>query len=196
MHHLQQVFADDNVAVLYVYCDYKDQANQTDRNLFANLAKQSILQQADLPAEAKVLCDSCAGGESSPSSMQCLDLLVSSMASFRRTFIILDAVDEHLPSGNDEYNPDIPLLRELSSIQQKISGRCTIFITSREILSIQEQLQDRIRLDIRAHEEDIKSYVNSRIYDDKKFTFAKEIRTDSALANEIVEKMVAKAQGM
>jgi hypothetical protein len=196
VHHLQQVFAHDNVAVLYVYCDYKDQVNQTDRNLFANFAKQSILQQLDLPAEAKALYDSCEKGGRSPSSNQCLDLLMSSMASFHRTFIVIDAVDEHLPSEKDEYNPDIPLLRELSSIQQKMSGRCTIFITSREILLIQEQLQDRIRLDVRAHDEDIKSYVNSRICDDKKFTFAKEIRTDSALADEIVEKMVAKAQGM
>jgi hypothetical protein len=193
VHHLQQVFAHDNVAVLYVYCDYKDQANQTDRNLFANFAKQSILQQLDMPAEAKALYDPC---EKEESPRQCLDLLMSSMASFRRTFIVIDAVDEHLPSEEDEYNPDIPLLSELSSIQQKMSGRCTIFITSREILLIQEQLQDRIRLDVRAHDEDIKSYVNSRICDDKKFTFAKEIRTDSALADEIVEKMVAKAQGM
>jgi hypothetical protein len=196
VHHLQQVFAHDNVAVLYLYCDYKDQANQTDRTLFANLAKQSILQQVDLPAEAKVLYDSCTSGERGPSSEQCLDLLVSSMGSFRRTFIILDAVDEHLPSRKDEYTPDIPLLRELKSIQKKVSGRCTIFITSREILSIQEQLQDLIRLDIWACEEDIKAYVTSRIFDDKKFTFAKDIRTDSALADEIVEKMVAKAQGM
>jgi hypothetical protein len=165
VHHLQQLFAQENVAVLYVYCDYKDQAHQTNRNLFTNLAEQSILQQVDLPAEATALYGVCMRGERSPSTKECLDLLMSSMASFRRTVIILDAVDEHLPSGEDEYNPYIPLLRELNNIQQKLSGRCTMFITSREILSMQEQLQDRTRLNIRANEEDIKSYVKSRIHD-------------------------------
>ena len=118
------------------------------------------------------------------------------MMHFRRAYIILDALDEHIPLGDDGFSPQIPLLRELINIQYKIPGRCTIFITSREIYSIQEQLPNRVRLDIRAQDEDVRVYVASRVYDDAKFTFASECRADPGLANEIVEKVVEKAQGM
>ncbi|KAF7507610.1 hypothetical protein GJ744_010280 [Endocarpon pusillum] len=194
--HLQQLFAQDNVAVLYIYCDYKDQVNQTDRNLFASLAKQSISQRSDLPFEAKALYSDCQEGNTSPSSEQCLNLLKSSIDHYRRTFIVLDALDEHLPSDEDNYSPENSLLSELKDIQQQKLGRCSFFMTSREIHSIQEQLQDWTRLDIRAKESDIRSFVKSRICDDKKFTFAGEVRADPGLAKEIIENVVEKAQGM
>lgn len=184
------------MAVLYIYCDYKDQLQQTDRNLFSSLAKQCILQQTNLPTEAEALYSQCSKGETSPSSAQCLELLACSMKHFRRTYIVLDALDEHKPSREDGFTPRIPLLCELIDIQHKIPGRCTIFITSREIYSIQEQLPDRVRLDIRAQDEDIRSYIASRVCDDAKFAFARECRADTRLANEIVEKLVEKAQGM
>lgn len=190
------MFGNDNVAVLYVYCDYKDQVHQTDQHMFASLAKQSILQQTGLPIEAKALYSECRNGGISASAEQCLNLLESSVSHFRRTFIVLDALDEHLPSEEDVYSPQIPLLFELINIQRRRPGRCTIFITSREIHSIREQLPNWTRLDIRASDEDIRSYVKSHINDSKKFTFAGDIRDDPALANEIVEKVVEKAQGM
>jgi hypothetical protein len=196
VNHLQHFFAQDNVAIIYVYCDYKDQTNQTDRNMFASLAKQSILQQTTLPPVARTLYSQCKNGEASPSSQQSLDLLRSSMDEFRRTFIVLDALDEHLPSGEAEYSPHIPLLYELHNMQRRVPGRCTMLITSRVIDSIQEQMDDSIRLDIKANDEDIRSFVSSRIYDDKKFTFAKEVKARSSLAHEIVERLVEKAQGM
>jgi hypothetical protein len=196
VHHLQQVFDQDNVAVLYVYCDYKDSVNQTDRNLFASLAKQSILQQRDLPTEAKTLFSRCKNVEISPSSEQCLDLLKFSVKHFRRTFVVLDALDELLPFEDDGYSPQIPLLSELNNIQQEVPGRLALFITSREIYSIKEQLHDTTRLDIRANDRDVRSYVRSRICDEKKFAFASQIRANLDISNEIEEKVVEKAQGM
>jgi hypothetical protein len=195
VHHLQQIFDGDQVAVLYVYCDYKDKDNQTDPKLFANLAKQSILQQAKLPTEANALYCQCKRGEISPSPKQCLDLLEASMNYFRRIFIVIDALDEHLTS-EDEYSPEIPILAQLHEIQRRVPGRCSMFFTSREMDTIQNNLHQITRLDIRAHEDDIRSYVNSRIYDDKKFIFAEKIRHDPALAEQIVDKVVEKAQGM
>lgn len=196
MDHLQQVFYQDHVAVLYIYCDYKDQINQTDRSLFASLAKQSILQQSGLSAAVKALYDQCNSRGVWPSSEQSLNLLTSSMVCFRRIFIVLDALDEHFPSKEDGYSPQIPLLSELIRIQKIAAGRCSLFITSREIYSIQEQLHDWTRLDVRAHNEDIASYIKSRICDDDKFAFASQVQASPDLAKEIVEKLVEKAQGM
>lgn len=118
------------------------------------------------------------------------------MKSFRRTFIVIDALDEHLISEEDDCSPQIPLLYELMNIQHKEPSRCTIFVTSREIPSIQDQLHDRVRLDIRANNEDIRLFVRSRIDDGSKFRLAKEVQTSPNLAEQIVQKLVEKAQGM
>lgn len=125
-----------------------------------------------------------------------LGLLRSSMDEFRRIFIVLDALDEHLPSEEDKYRPHIPVLYELHNIQGRVPGRCTMLITSRVIDSIQKQMDGSTRLEIKANDEDIRSFVNSRIYDDKTFAFAEQIRARSSLAHEIVERLVEKAQGM
>jgi Cdc6-like AAA superfamily ATPase len=196
VHHLEQLFCQDDVAVLYIYYDYKDHFNQTDQKLFASLAKQSVSQHRDLPDDAKRLYSACKRGETSPSCEQCLELLASSITHFRRTFIVLDALDEHLSTGENGYSPQIPILYELNKVQREVPEGCTMLITSREIYSIQEQLCDFTRLDIRANDEDIRSYVNSRIQDDQKFRFAKEIRADPDLAEEMVRKLAEKAQGM
>lgn len=183
------------MAVLFVYCDYKDQRNQTDRNLFASLAKQAVLQQGSLFAEAEALYCQCKRGEIPPSSQQCLDLLMSSMKHFRRTFIVIDAVDEHLTHQDDVFNTEIPLVCELDTIQQRIPEYCTMFLTSREIDLVPKQLHNYTRLDIRAHDEDIESYIHMQIHEEN-FRFANEIRKNIDLAREVVEKLVEKAQGM
>ncbi len=184
------------MAILYLYCDYKDQVNQTDRNLLASLAKQSLLQQTSLSPEAEILYSPSQRRETPPSLRQCADLLIHSIASFDRTFIVLDALDEHLTSGQSGYSPHIPLLSELNNIQREAPGRCTMLITSREIYSIQEQLQNATRLDIRAADGDIRSYLDARIRNDQGFRFASQMRADPDLASKIVDEMVLKAQGM
>jgi hypothetical protein len=194
--HLQQVFGEHDIAILYIYCDYKDKTNQQDRNLFANLAKQSILQQTKLSNEALALYSHFQKGETSPSAEQCLDLLKVSMTRFRRTFIVIDALDEHLSTEEYGYSPEIPLLSKLITFQHDSGTRCAICVTSRGIDAIQEELHGSTRIDIRAHDEDIRSYLNSRVRDVKKFRFARELQTDPVNAEKIVNGLVGKAQGM
>jgi hypothetical protein len=118
------------------------------------------------------------------------------MKHFRRTFIIVDALDEHLPLEEDGYSPQITLLYELNKIQQEVPRRFTPFITSQEIYSIKEQLHDWTKLDTRANDRDVRSYVRSRVCDEKKFAFAGQIGANLDISNEIVEKVVEKAQGI
>lgn len=182
--------------MLYLYCDYKDKYNQTDRNLLASLAKQSILrqlQQADLPPETKDLYTRFRHGQTL-SLQDCVALLKSSMNHFSRNFIVIDALDEHLTSHEYEYDGRISLLRCLYELQQEMPGRCTMLITSREMDSFPNELYDLKRLDIRAKDEDIQAYVTSCIHND--FPFARSVTANPDLADEIVKSVVEKAQGM
>jgi hypothetical protein len=184
------------MAVLYIYCDYKDNINQTDRNLFASLAKQSVLQHASLPSEARALYSQCKDGGASASSEQCLSLLRSCIKGFRRNFIVIDALDEHLLSDPEEDALQIPLLVKLKAIQSRFPALLSLFVTSRAHLSIQTQMPHHTKIVVEAHEEDIRRLVDTRIQDPEKFKFAKDIATCPEIGNDIVKKLVKNAQGM
>ncbi len=194
MNHLERFFSQDNVAVLYIYCDYKDKDNQTDRNLLASLAKQSILQQPGLPQEIKNLHSRCSHGRASLSLKDWVVLLKSSISCFRRSFIIIDALDEYLTSKEKDYDTQISLLCHLYDLQQEMPRKCRMLITSRELDSFPNELYDIKKLEIRATNEDIRAYVTSRIH--STFRFAKSITANPYLAKEIAEGVVKKAQGM
>lgn len=194
MDHLEQLFKEADVAILYLYCDYKDKHNQTDRNLLASLAKQSVLQQADISQEATALYSQCRRGQKSLSLENYVALLKSSMKYFRRTFIVIDALDEHLTLDENEPSTHIPLLYHLYSLQKEMPQRCTMLITSRESDFIRNELHNNTRLEIRAKDEDIQAYVNSRIHNN--FAFAENVKANTDLANAIAKKVVEKAQGM
>lgn len=92
----------------------------------------------------------------------------------------------------------LTFLDELLNLQQlgNSSGAFTLFFTSRENHVIQKRLTGYVRLDIRAADPDIESYLRSRVRDPTRFTFAEKVRDDNNLVNLIVGRVVEKAQGM
>ncbi len=186
------------MSVSYIYCDYKDRKNQTTVNLISSLVKQIVLQQENMPQEVKSLYSTYDDGQSSL-SLEDLSRLLSCFSNhFRRSFILVDALDEHL-SKDDEENPmQFTLLNVLLNLHQQRNGSrgYTLFFTSRENGLIKERLAGCARLDIYATGDDIKSYLLSRISDPAKFRFAKKVQNDANLSNLIVSSLVEKARGM
>ncbi|CAD6584844.1 MAG: hypothetical protein ASARMPREDX12_001771 [Alectoria sarmentosa] len=196
--HLHQVFTEKDVSISYIYCDYKDRKTQTTVNLISSLVKQMILQQSDMPKDVIDLYTKHGNGQSSL-SLEDLSRLLSSLSNhFRRSFILVDALDEHFVNDDEENAMQLTLLDILLNLQQKRrdSRGCTLFFTSRENGLIQERLAGCVRLDIRAAGSDIELYSRSRIHDPSKFRFANNVRDDVDLGNQIVSGLVEKAQGM
>ncbi len=54
--HLQRSIQSSNVAVVYIYCNYKEQ-DQTAANLVASVVQQLTQQQLDLPEEISAVYD-------------------------------------------------------------------------------------------------------------------------------------------
>ena len=132
-------------------------------------------------------------------SLEDYSRLLSSFSNhFRRSFILVDALDEHIINDDEENAAQLTLLDVLLDLQEQgdNSGGHTLLFTSRENGLIQERLAGCIRLDIRAADADIESYVRSRIGDPTKFKFAKKVRDDVDFGNLIVSRLVEKAQGM
>ncbi len=192
------MFVGEDVSISFAYCDYKDRTNQTTVNLISSLVKQIISQQESMPEEVITLYSAHKQGQNSLSLGDHLSLLSSLPNSFRRSFILIDALDEHITNEDEENALRLTLLDELLKLQKQGSGLkgYTLFFTSRENHVIQEQLAGSVRLDIRAADSDIELYVRSRIVHSSQFRFANKIRGDAELANTIVDRLIEKAQGM
>ena len=192
------MFVRDNVSISFAYCDYKDRTNQTTVNLISTLVKQIVSQQKDMPEEVVNLYAAHGHGQRSLSLAEYSSLLSSFTESFRRSFILIDALDEHFTNEDGKDVLQIPLLQELLKLQKhrNASKGYTFFFTSRENHVIREQLAGSGRLDIRAADADIESYIRWRIANPSQFRFANEIQEDVELAAKIVGRVIEKAQGM
>ena len=196
IEHLQQVFTENDVSISYIYCDYNDRKTQTTVNLISSLVKQIVLQRKDMPREVIELYT---GKGQSSLSLEDLTRLLSSFSShFRRSFILVDALDEHFINDDEESVMQLTLLDSLLNLQKRgnSSRDYTLFFTSREFPLIHRRLAGCVRLDIRATDSDVESYLRSRIYDPTRFPFAGKVQDDANLGNLIVSKLVEKAQGM
>ena len=195
---LQQMFVGEDVSISFAYCDYKDRTNQTTVNLISSLVKQIVSQQKYMPVDVVNLYSAHGHGQSSLSLEDQLSLLASFPNSSRRSFILIDALDEHFTNEDEENALQLTLLDELLKLQSQGSGfkGYTLFFTSRENRVIQEHLAGSARLDIRAADSDIESYIRSRIANPSQFRFAEKIMGDAKFANMIVNRLTEKARGM
>lgn len=176
IENLQQMFPGEDVSISFIYCDYKDRKNQTTAKLISSLVKQMVLQQRDMPRELADLYIRKRNGQTSLSLEDYSRLLSSFSNHFRRSFILVDALDEHIINDDEENAAQLTLLDVLLDLQEQgdNSGGHTLLFTSRENGLIQERLVGCIRLDVRAADADIESYVRSRIGDPTKFKVCEE----------------------
>jgi len=191
-------FPEDDVCIAYIYCDYKDRKNQTTVNLLSSITKQFVLQQKTMPEEVKELYVKHKHGQSSPSLDEYSKLLTVLSTRYRRSFVVVDALDEL--SNNEGETPviQIKLVEYLYELQRhnKSEDGCSLFLTSRESRHINQQLVNCIRIDIRAAESDIRAYVESQVFDGATFKHTKALHRDPELRDKIICTLVDKAQGM
>jgi len=69
-----------------------------------------------------------------------------------------------------------------------------LFVTSRYSLTIEEKFDGVKRLDIRAHDDDVRRYVEKRIFREDRL--ARHVKADPSLQDDIVNKVVDSAKGM
>ena len=194
------MFKGDNVSISYVYCDYKDRAKQTATNLVASLAKQLTVQCNKMPQEVTDLYNGHVNVASLPSKAELSVLLRSLLSGFRRSFILVDALDEHFTNANEGSALETTLLDGLLDLQRHWPD-FNLFFTSRDNAVIQERLvgSDSTAaacIEIFAADSDIGLYLRSRIHDHSKFRFANKMRDDHELAELVVRSLLQKAQGM
>ena len=145
------------VAIAYLYCDFRRNYEQTIGDFLMCLLRQLAQNQSSMPVSVQNLYDRHSKNHTRPSFEDVSGALYSVAAMYSKVFIIVDALDECQVFEGSRSR----LLSEIFTFQQKCN--VTILATSRFIPEIIEKFKGYTWLEIRAHDEDVRAYLEGRI---------------------------------
>ncbi|KAK3174446.1 hypothetical protein OEA41_001692 [Lepraria neglecta] len=174
--HLERIFPQMEIGISYIYCDYKDQS-QTAVNLLGSLIGKLLWRQSIIPEELELSYKTHTSKHTHPSVTEYAAILRNMAMGFSRVFIVVDALDEVMEKDGTR-DALMASLNDLSSNAQ-------LLVTSRWIPSLEQEFCTASRLEIRANNGDIATYVQSQV--DKRPRLRAHVRRDQNLRELIVE---------
>jgi Cdc6-like AAA superfamily ATPase len=186
VHYLYSIFGHDPaIGIAYLYCNFRQQDEQRPTDLILNLLKQFIQGQPSIPEIVQNLYSHHKPKQTRPSPGEFLSVLHHVTASYKKAFIIIDALDEcQVSHGGCEI-----FLREILSLQAK--AKMNIFVTSRFIEEVQAKFDKSIKLKIYANDTDVQKYLDNRLQN-----FPSSVVKDHSLQAEIKSKIAKAVDGM
>jgi hypothetical protein len=158
VHGLTTRFQNDpGVGIAYLYCNFRRKDEQRAQDLLISLLKQLSEERSSLPDSVKALYHSHKEKRTRPSLDEISRTLQSVATMYSRVIIIVDALDECQVSDSCR----MTFLTEIFSLQAKTGAK--LFATSRFVPDINEKFKGTIILEIRAHDEDVRQYLDGRI---------------------------------
>lgn len=184
--NLQTLFQNNRrVGISYIYCNFRRHDEQTAKDLLASLLKQLAHSQPTFPDSVRSLHDKHEDKRSRPSFEEISSTLQCVVALYSKVFVVIDALDESRASDGSRTK----LLAEVFKLQAKCG--INIFATSRFIPDITKAFKDSISLEIRATEEDVRSYLQEQMP-----RFPAFVHRNPELQEEIKVGIVHSVQGM
>jgi hypothetical protein len=173
--YLLSRFANDSeVGIAYIYLNFWQQEEHTMQGLFANLLKQLVSRLSPLPLNVRILYHEHKRKGSRPSFEKILSVLQSIMRfSYKRVFIVADALDECRESNNCQMR----FIEGLFFLQQ---CGASVLATSRHITEIMNRFDKSTWLEIRASQDDIRTYIDSQISQRQSKTLL-EMQTEASI---------------
>jgi hypothetical protein len=120
-----------------------------------------------------------------PRFSEIVEALQLTISIFKRTFILVDALDEMQVS----HGPPKQLAKELSTLQKKTS--MNFFATSRSIPEIEDEFNKSTVVDIRATETDVERFLDAHIEQLPSF-----VSRTRGLKDEIMREIIQAIDGM
>lgn len=148
---------DGTVGIAYLYCEFRQKDQQSPEDLLASLLRQLAEGRPCLPPNLTSLFSSHKRQNTRPSFGELSGSLRSIAATYSKVFIIVDALDECQEANGCRAR----LLSELISLRGKCGAN--IFATSRFTPEIARHFEGDMTLEIRAHDQDVRRYLDSHI---------------------------------
>jgi Cdc6-like AAA superfamily ATPase len=157
--YLEKKFENDpKVGIAYLYCNFRRQQEQRPSDLLTSLLKQLTQRQIPLPEAVKYLYERHKFKGTRPSLDEIVRVLYSTVTSYSRLFILIDALDECQVSDGSQGK----LLTEIFNLQAKAG--VNLFTTSRFIPEILSEFKGKsIKLEIRASNGDVERYLDGHM---------------------------------
>ena len=182
INRLQSKYEKENVAVLCLFCNYRDRAAQSAEIFMANLLKQVIQQNQSFSKAIRDTYNKRKNGR--PEFAELATLFSHEIGRFSKVFVLIDALDE-TSEHEDIRRLVLPELQKLS---------INLLVTSRYEKAIEQRLGEVQRLDVWATAADIQTYIKARI--PSEYLLKRHIQADPTLEETIVNKVIEKSQGM
>jgi len=169
----------EDIRIAYMYCDYRDQLQQTTINILGALLKLLLAALPNLPKEV-VATYKQTGPFELPVAKKMFEYIFQ---AHKTIYICLDALDECKDAGS------------LMEFFQVMPPTVRLFATGRKNVetTIHRYFQDALVIPIKANENDVRAYIKTKL--DENRTVEPEA-LDSQLEEEIIEKISALAGEM
>jgi hypothetical protein len=175
-----------NMAVVFMYCDYRDQATQTTMSIMGSIAKQLLLQARSIPAEVWEMHKKLSKKQK-PVDLETAQATIKLvLEQLERVYICFDALDE--------LQPDVR--RQVLEFLGTVSGTTVrLFVTGRPNVEseLAHFLMDKTisKIPIVANAEDIELYLSQRFSQDHY-----REAMDETLQAQIKDKIIEFSRGM
>lgn len=174
----------DSFGVAAAYCNFKDVDMQNPVNILGGLCVQLIDKSGSFPEILADLYKAHKEKKTRPGLKDVMNVFQDVLKFFKTAYLIVDALDECSPGVRDI------VVQELKAIQYTTS----LIVTTRPIDSIIREFSQDVSIEIRASHGDLDKYITSTIASSSKLSSL--LRGQAMLANEISNKVIAKANGM
>lgn len=187
-HLLERSASDSSIALAYVYFNFRRESEQTFEELLAMILRQLVKSRK---LGSKTLREgyenrSIGSNMARPNLKLIRDGLHETTGDIPKVYIVVDALDECQVQGGTRTR----FLSELIDIQKKNGPN--IMVTSRFIPEIDlEETSMRETLEIRANQDDIGQYLQSRMHELRPFA-----RKRLDLQREIIDTISTTVEGM
>ncbi|EON66215.1 hypothetical protein W97_05608 [Coniosporium apollinis CBS 100218] len=169
--------------VAVVFLRYHD-PEHTLHNILASLIKQLVQERDSVPDQLRELFDNHCGQETTASLEDILDALSALVETYNMVHIVVDGLDE----CNDEVR--WMLVEKLQGLPPNVC----LMLTSRFLETIDEELADFERMEIKAHKDDIELYIDAQIR--KNRNLRRMVQRSPALRQDIKDVVTKTAQDM
>jgi len=150
------------MAVIFLYCDYQAEKEQSVVNMIGSLVRQAALRAQRIPSEIKKAFEESKKGGDGLQLPEMVKLFIKVIGSIELVYLCVDAVDEVLPENRLEF------FRALRQIIQE-SPNIRLFLTGR--LHIRPELDRNLTktayaIQIVVDQGDITKYLSKKMDDD------------------------------
>jgi hypothetical protein len=183
--HLLRTTRSDSIGIAYIYCNYKEQADQNTASLVAAILKQLAHSQPSIPEPVSRLYEHHSRRKTRPSLEEIFSALQSVLRNYSAAYVVVDSLDE----CSDREGTSSRILNKIRDLQKETDLH--LMVTSRFIPEIVEEFKHTPRLEVRATAADVRRFVAGKIYE-----LPKCIQRDKELQELVQDKITQAVDGM